>query len=173
MLLAVSSVSAGLILQETVAVTPAAGVPPALLEAGSVGSTNLGASSTSGSTTLASSGLRGEFSGEVLVLVPNDVDVNVQIQLLEADAPITELFALELDDAVATIPQLDILGGALPQGLGDSLQLSGNGQSMSILVEGSKGDLVTTDSTYVFHILLTSPSGGSTVAKYAYTLTIT
>lgn len=170
--LLLGGVGASVFLQQTIALEPASGTPPATLAAGDGGTTTFGASATSAQTQLASHPILGTFNANVLEIVPGSHDLNVQVQLLTENAVLGDSLTLELDDGVTSILQVDVSDGIIDQTIGTALQLDASGPNMVIHVTGTEA-LLSSDTVYTMQVILTPTSGGGSEARYDYTLTIT
>lgn len=170
--LLLTGAAASVFLQQTIQAEPAAGTPPATLAAGTDGSTTLGASATSATTTLGSLIIVGTFSGDVLEIVPGGRDLNVQVELLSENAVTGDSLNLELTDGVTTLLQVDVSSGVIDQAIGTALQLDAGGGNMVVHVSGTEA-LMSSDTVYTLQVVLTPVSGGGSEARYDHTLTIT
>jgi len=168
-LLAVAA--AGVLVQtERVTTSPSAAAPPLTLAAGATGTTTLGSSATSASTS--KTGLAAT-AAEVLLVKKGSASYDVRIRLDSVSGfGALDTATVELVLGASTQVQ-DVVGanGAITQSVGTAIPLPAGGSDMSVKVLGTK--LSGGTSTLSMTILL-APTGASVPAlSYSYTLRIT
>lgn len=157
---ALTVASAALQLRQDVAVSPQSAAPPATLAAGSDGSTSLGTSATS-ATTSVSLPLLG--SAQALQVQPGTSDWDVHMEVLSISGFGT------LDSATVTLDGVT----QAQVSLGDLVQDSG----VDVLLESAGGDLVVAASgsatgTFEMQFVLSPAGQPQPVVTYPYTLTV-
>jgi hypothetical protein len=160
---------AALTAREDVAFAPAAKTPPVTLAAGATGTTTLGASGTTASTTR--SGLPIAYQ-EVLLMQEGSASYDVQVRLDTATGfGALDSATLRLVRGAVTQVQNAVTLGVVTQTIGTPVTLPPSGADISVQVIGTK---VSGGSSVLGMTILLSPTGSSLPAiSYRYTLTIT
>jgi hypothetical protein len=154
--------------QYSVAVPMQSKAPPLLLAAGATGTTQLGASQASATTTRATMPATVQ---EVLVVKKGESGWDVRVRVDSATG-----FG-NLDSATVSIlvgavsqPQVVVTAGAVTQATGTVLSLLPSGGDLSVRLVGTK--LSSGPSTLQMTIVLVPTGGQGPVVSYSYSLTV-
>jgi hypothetical protein len=167
-LLLLGVATATVVQNQAVAATPSAIAPINALAAGAVGTTTLGSSLASASTT--KSGLIATPQ-EVLKMKKGASDWDVRLQYVSSSG-FGSLDSATVRISGATIQnQVVIALGSATQLTGTAVALLASGSDQSIQVSGSK--VSSGSSVLTMQIVLLPHSGAQPVLAYTYTLTLT
>ncbi len=161
LVLALTAASAALTIQQDVAVSPQSGTPPATLAAGADGSTTLGSSATS-ATTSVNPPLLG--SAQALLVEPGASDWDVHMEVLSISG-----FSV-LESATVTLggqTQAQVTLGSLVQDSGIDVLLDNASSDRAVQVSGDG------TGTFEMQFVLTPAGQSQPVVTYPYTLTLT
>ncbi len=157
---------AGIQIQETVTANPAAAVP-VTLAAGTGGSTTLGSSATSATTTGAVLPLFGTV--QALKVLRGAADWSVQLQASGVSGQgALDSITISLVGST-TQAQVVVSLGTLTQTSGTPVTLAAAGPDVQVTASGS----CLGSCTFTLQILLTPPSSTAPALTYPYTLTVT
>lgn len=158
--------SATLRLRQDAAITPSAKAPPITLGAGTAGSTALGSSLTSATTTGATLPVIG--SAQVLKLVHGDSTYTARVEIVSVSgAGVLDSMTLSIVGPT-TQAQVIVTLGSVTQSTGTAVSVPSAGPDPTIIAAGG----CLGSCLFTLRIILV-PSGGGPVLSYPYSLTVT
>ena len=152
--------------REDAAISPVASVP-VLLAAGSAGSTSLGSSGTSASTTGVSLPALG--SAQSLQVLRGTTDWNVQVQAVSVTGQgVLDSMTVSLVGST-TQAQVVVTLGTVTQSIGTAVALAAAGPDLQIIAAGT----CLGSCSFTLQVLLAPTGSASPALAYPYTLAVT
>jgi hypothetical protein len=141
---------------------------PVTLQSLGAGTTTLGASATSATTTGVT--LPGVGSTNVLRVVHGATAYSVSVRLVSSSGfAVTDSAIVAINDGTTTRNQVVIAAGVVTQSQGTALTLAAAGPNITVLASG----VVVGTGTYTLRIQMVPTSGTGYVLEYSYTLSVT
>lgn len=167
LLLVATVVAAGVRVDQTVTTSPAAKAPPVTLAAGSAGSTTLGSSATSATTTGVTLPVLG--TAQALKLQPGAASYDARLEYVSVSGTgVLDSVTLALSSGTPA-PQVIVTLGSVTQTIGSAVTIPGGGSDVQLLASGS----CLGTCTFTLRILLVPTGATVPVLSYSYSLAVT
>lgn len=169
LLLVAGAAAGGVLLRQDVEADLHSQAAPATLAAGSTGTTTIGTSQASATTS--ASALALAASTNILDIDRNAQDWSVRVEAISISGfGVLDTATVRLTDGTDTATQVTVDGGSLTQTTGTTLDLLATTDPLEIMASAAKSSL--NDNVIEMDIVLTG-AGGNPELRYPYTLTIT
>lgn len=167
LLLVATVVAAGVRVEQTVTTSPAAKTPPVTLVAGSAGSTTLGSSATSATTTGVTLPVIG--TAQALKLHPGAASYDARLEYVSVTGTgVLDSITLSLSSG-SPAAQVIVTLGSITQTTGSAVTLTGGGSDMQLLASGT----CLGTCTFTLRVILTPTGAAVPVLSYSYSLAVT